>query len=131
MVFDGEIEVPDSPTFPPFTTKTSPYPIPNAHYAVMDGVWKYVAGDAPAAPQSVAYVQQEDLQQENKNKADQILSETDWISIPAVGDPQQSNPYLVNQTEWLAYRSQIRNISVNTPNIEIEWPTAPTEQWSN
>lgn len=69
--------------------------------------------------------------EENATQADLILSETDWTSIPAVGDPNQSNPYLINQNEWLDYRSKIRNISVNKIAGSIEWPTAPNEQWSS
>lgn len=130
MVFDCEVEVPDSPTFPPFTTKTSPYPIPSGHYAVMDGVWRYVAGNPPPLPISNDFVYI-DTQQENVKKANEILSETDWTSIPAVGDPLQSNPYLVNQTEWLHYRSKIRNIAVNNGSVGTDWPTPPQEIWSN
>jgi len=67
---------------------------------------------------------------DNKSIADQILTDTDWTSIPAVGNPNQSNPYLVNQTEWLVYRSKIRAISTNPPEGEIVWPLVPQEQWS-
>lgn len=67
---------------------------------------------------------------DNKLTADQILTDTDWTSIPAVGNPNQSNPYLVNQTEWLVYRSKIRAISTNPTEGEIVWPLVPQEQWS-
>lgn len=67
---------------------------------------------------------------DNKATADQILSNTDWTSIPAVGDPNQSNPYLVNQSAWLYYRSKIRDISLNPPVGDVKWPTPPQEQWS-
>lgn len=68
---------------------------------------------------------------DNQVMANQILSATDWTSIPAVGDPAQSNPYLVNQTAWLYYRSQVRDISLNPPAGQITWPTPPSEQWSS
>ena len=67
---------------------------------------------------------------DNKTTADQILSATDWTSIPAVGDQNQSNPYLVNQSAWLYYRSKIRDISLNPPVGDVKWPTPPQEQWS-
>ena len=67
---------------------------------------------------------------DNKSIADQILTDTDWTSIPAVGNPNQSNPYLVNQTEWLVYRSKIRDISLAQPEGDIDWPMAPQETWS-
>lgn len=59
-----------------------------------------------------------------------ILSTTDWTSISDVGNPQMSNPYLVNQGAFISYRSQIRNYAVN-PVVDPVWPTQPTEQWSN
>jgi hypothetical protein len=68
-----------------------------------------------------------------QNCADQakaILTATDWTSISDVGDPVKSNPYLVNQTEFIAYRSTIRNYAVN-PVVDPVWPTEPTEQWSS
>ena len=67
---------------------------------------------------------------ENQAIADQILSATDWTSIPAAGDPLQSNPYLVNQEEWINYRSNVRNISVNPVDGNFNW-TQPQEVWSN
>ena len=65
-----------------------------------------------------------------KAQATQILQATDWTSIGDVGNPQMSNPYLVNQAEFIAYRSAIRNYAVN-PVIDPVWPTQPTEQWSS
>jgi hypothetical protein len=65
-----------------------------------------------------------------KAQAQQFLSETDWTSIPDVADPLKSNPYLVNQAEFIAYRSTVRGYAVN-PVVDPVWPTPPTEQWSN
>lgn len=65
-----------------------------------------------------------------KAQATQILQATDWTSIGDVGNPQMSNPYLVNQAAFIAYRSTIRNYAVN-PVADPVWPTQPTEQWSN
>lgn len=65
-----------------------------------------------------------------KNQAVQILNATDWTSIGDVGNPQMSNPYLVNQAAFIAYRSQIRALAVN-PVADPVWPTQPTEQWSS
>ena len=64
------------------------------------------------------------------DQAKSILTATDWTSIADVGDPAKSNPYLVNQAEFIAYRSTIRNYAVN-PVVDPVWPTPPTEQWSN
>lgn len=68
---------------------------------------------------------------DNAAKANQILSETDWTSIPAVSNPNQSNPYLTNQPAWLYYRSKIRDIALAPTEGNIEWPEAPKELWSN
>jgi hypothetical protein len=65
-----------------------------------------------------------------KSEATSILQTTDWTSIADVGDPTKANPYLVNQAEFISYRSTIRNYAVN-PVVDPVWPTQPTEQWSN
>lgn len=65
-----------------------------------------------------------------KNKATPILQNTDWTSIADVGDPTKANPYLVNQAEFIAYRSIVRDYAVN-PVVDPVFPTAPTEQWSS
>jgi hypothetical protein len=64
-----------------------------------------------------------------KAQATQILNSTDWTSIADVGDPTKANPYLVNQAEFIAYRSTVRNYAVN-PVTNPTFPSAPTEQWS-
>jgi hypothetical protein len=73
---------------------------------------------------------QEQLIVECKATATGILSNTDWTAIPDVADPLKSNPYLMNQDEFVAYRSTIRNYAVN-PVADPVWPTQPTEQWSS
>jgi len=65
-----------------------------------------------------------------KATSQQLLQATDWTSISDVGDPAKSNPYLVNQSEFIAYRSTIRGYAVN-PVVDPVWPTPPTEQWSS
>jgi hypothetical protein len=65
-----------------------------------------------------------------KAQATSILQSTDWTSIADVGDPTKANPYLVNQAEFIAYRSTVRGYAVN-PVVDPVFPTAPTEQWSS
>lgn len=65
-----------------------------------------------------------------KSQAASLLSQTDWTAIPDVADPLKSNPYLMNQPEFVAYRSTVRNYAVN-PVVDPVWPVVPTEQWSN
>lgn len=64
------------------------------------------------------------------DQAKAILTSTDWTSIADVGNPEMSNPYLINQTEFIAYRSTIRGYAIN-PVVNPDWPTPPTEQWSS
>lgn len=65
-----------------------------------------------------------------KSFATAYLQQTDWTAIPDVADPLKSNPYLMNQSDFVAYRSAVRNLAVN-PVVDPVWPTLPTEQWSN
>ena len=65
-----------------------------------------------------------------KAQATTILQSTDWTSIADVGDPTKANPYLINQAEFIAYRSTVRGYAVN-PVVDPVFPTAPTEQWSS
>lgn len=90
--------------------------------------WTYVDGQfiAPPTPAPTP----EELIALCKSTAQSILSQTDWTAIPDVADPLKSNPYLMNQNEFVAYRSTVRNYAVN-PVIDPVWPTPPTEQWSN
>jgi len=64
-----------------------------------------------------------------KNQASALLTATDWTSIPDVSNPAVSNPYLINQSAFLAYRSQLRQLAVY-PVANPVWPILPTEQWS-
>ena len=63
-----------------------------------------------------------------KATAQQLLSTTDWTTIPDVADPAKSNPYLMNQSEFIAYRSQVRQLAVN-PVVNPTFPPVPTAQW--
>jgi hypothetical protein len=67
----------------------------------------------------------------NKQKAKQLLQDTDWTTIADVANPALSNPYLTNQAEFFAYRSALRAIAVNPTAGALTWPTKPQEQWSN
>ena len=63
-------------------------------------------------------------------QAQALLSATDWTTIPSVADPAQSNPYLTNQAEFIAWRSQVRAIAV-TPTYTSVIPPQPKDTWSN
>jgi hypothetical protein len=101
-------------------------------YAQVVSISGDIAFDAEGNPveyDSVA-VQEEADKLSCADQAKAILTATDWTSISDVGDPIKSNPYLVNQAEFISYRSTIRNYAVN-PVVDPVWPTPPTEQWSS
>lgn len=69
--------------------------------------------------------------EQNKQKAIVLLQETDWASISDVGNPEMSNPYLINQTEFIAWRSSVRAIAVNPVAGTNLFQPKPQEQWSS
>lgn len=68
--------------------------------------WGYIDGSfvAPAIPETTA--------DQNKTTAVTLLNQTDWTTIADVGNPQMANPYLANQAEFIAWRSEVRAIAV-------------------
>ena len=68
--------------------------------------------------------------EENKIMAMTYLAETDWVNEPDVINPD-INPHLLNQAEFITYRSQVRAIAVNPIAGNLTWPTRPIPQWSS
>jgi hypothetical protein len=64
----------------------------------------------------------------NKATASSLLAGTDWTTIADVASPS-NNPYLGNQSDFIAYRNVIRAIAVYPTAGEVVWPTPPTEVW--
>ena len=64
-----------------------------------------------------------------KTTASSLLYETDWTTIPDVANTS-NNPYLTNQSAFIAYRNTIRGYAVNPVSNPV-WPTMPTAQWSS
>jgi len=60
-----------------------------------------------------------------KAVAKQYLQETDWALLPDVLSGSQK---LSNQTDFLTYRSIVRELAIN-PIPNPSWPTLPTAQW--
>ena len=92
--------------------------------------WELISGEwfAPPAPPAPT---PEQIQEQNKTAASQLLTETDWTTIPDVSNPDVSNPYLTNASEFAAYRSQVRAIAVNPPTTPAVFPAKPNEVWSS
>lgn len=95
-----------------------------------EGQWYQVWVVVDLDPEQIAYNENQ-AKQNNKTQASQLLSATDWTTIPDVSDPAVSNPYLMNSAEFAAYRSQVRAIAVNPPVTVDVWPIKPDEVWSN
>lgn len=64
-----------------------------------------------------------------KKQASVLLYETDWTTIPDVANPA-NNPYLMNQSDFIAYRNAVRQLAVN-PVVNPVFPVKPSEQWSS
>jgi hypothetical protein len=67
----------------------------------------------------------------NKETAVNLLTQTDWTTIPDVADPALSNPYLINQAEFITFRNEVRPIAINPVAGNIDFPTTPTAIWSS
>jgi hypothetical protein len=69
--------------------------------------------------------------QENKDLAVSMLLMTDWTSLPDVGDPLKSNPYLANASVFQTFRNAVRLIAINPTAGNLDWPTKPDADWQN
>lgn len=76
------------------------------------------------------YVPYVSTAKDNKQKATQLLQETDWVNQPDVINTSLT-PHLLNHADFIAYRSSLRTIAVNPVAGEIVFPTKPQEQWSS
>lgn len=108
---------------------------PTAHYAVLNDsideiIWYSTDIPQPSNEQILAenakLIAEVPLK-ECKEKASALLYETDWTTIADVADPANT-PYLTNQAEFIAWRSQIRALAVN-PVVDPVFPPKPTEIW--
>ena len=68
--------------------------------------------------------------EDNKQTAIGLLTQTDWTTIPDVGDPTKSNPYLSNVNDFVTYRNAVRQYAINPVAGDITWPTLPQEVWT-
>jgi hypothetical protein len=83
---------------------------------------KWTEANTPVPPQPPTVEQ-------NKSTAVSKLQATDWTTIPDVGDPTKSNPYLGNVQDFVVYRNTVRQYAINPIAGDINWPTLPQEVW--
>lgn len=93
----------------------------------IDGVWTQQWAVEPATPEEIAQ-REEQATAQNKSQAQTLLTETDWVDIPAVSDPANI-PHLVNKDEFNTYRLALRSIAVTPPVTVDPWPVKPEEVW--
>lgn len=62
-----------------------------------------------------------EIQMLNLEKAKKLLSDTDYLDLP------NTNP--VNKQELLDWRASIREIAINPPTTEANFPNKPTTVW--
>lgn len=90
--------------------------------------WVQTWAVTQATPQEIEY-RTANAKAENANYGKQLLADTDWTAPTSIADPLESNPYLANRQEFLAYRSAVRAIVLNPPVQPPVWPTLPSEVW--
>jgi hypothetical protein len=90
-----------------------------------------VAGDYGVVAEYVPPPPYVPTAEDNKNTAVNLLTQTDWTTIPDVADPALSNPYLTNQAEFITFRNQVRAIAINPVAGNIDFPATPTAIWSS
>lgn len=88
-----------------------------------------VAGDYGPVAEYVPPAPYVPTAENNKSTAVGLLQTTDWTQIPSVSDPSLSNPYLANKLAFDQYRNDVRQYAIYPVEGNIDWPTAPTENW--
>jgi hypothetical protein len=110
-----QVEEQDFPVATPFYWVACPDDV-TTQWTYVDGVFV-----APVAPVPTA--------DENKATATSLLQATDWTTISDVGNPQISNPYFANQSDFIIYRNLVRQHAVYPVQGNINWPRVPVEDW--
>ena len=87
---------------------------------------KWTEANTPVPPQPP----QPPTAAQNKTTAVSKLQATDWTTIPDVGDPTKSNPYLSNVQDFVVYRNAVRQYAINPVSGTINWPILPQEVWT-
>jgi len=114
----------------------TPQPEPGTYEKVIEvtpiknvsGIWMQAWAVVAMTPEEVA-IKNEEMRQQTKQQAIYLLSQTDWVELSDVSDPNNP-PWLTNKTEFTVYRAALRLIVLNPPVTVTEWPVKPDEQWS-
>lgn len=87
------------------------------------GTWDNITGSWPPPPAPPTAEQ-------NKEYAMSLLANTDWVNNPDVYNTEYT-PHLLNRSDFISYRLQVRQFAVNPVGGNLNWPVKPTEQWSS
>lgn len=68
--------------------------------------------------------------EQNKQKASQLLLDTDWVNQPDVTDTT-IQPHLINKGAFDIYRLALRQIAVYPEAGNLIWPIKPNSEWSS
>lgn len=69
--------------------------------------------------------------EQNKQQAKDMLYETDWTVMPDIANPELSNPYLANQSEFIEWRKEVRKCVFNPTAGDYPFPQRPVEDWKS
>jgi hypothetical protein len=113
----------------PIYDVTSQICIQNSSPVLSNGTWSlgYTIIDMTLDQQREYQTQ---IQLSNKSQAKMLLANTDWCEIPSVTNTS-SSPHLLNQLEFINYRTAVRAIFVNPPTTPAIFPSKPSAQWSS
>jgi hypothetical protein len=82
-----------------------------------EAAWTVANTPAPPVPPTP-----EQIQAENKFKAEKLLLDSDWSQLPDVN--------LANKTEWTTYRVNLRSVATNPPTTPVIFPIKPLAVWA-
>lgn len=112
-------------TLEPFTANPNDTSNPSSKQ-IFDECVAGIYGEVKPYVEPPPYVPSADF---NKQTAIGFLQQTDWTTIGDIGNPELCNPYLANQSEFIAYRNVIRQFVFNPVEGDINWPAMPQEDW--
>jgi hypothetical protein len=114
-VFEGKVELPDSPMIPPYHTRTPP-PEKEGFHAVMQAGWVLVEGPTPPEPLPPAEPEL-DYAALVRTERNAKLSATDWTQLADAP---------VDKEAWAAYRQALREVPQQDGfPYDVQWPVKP------
>lgn len=112
--YDGPVELPDSPSIPPYHTFQAP-PEQEGYWPFMRNGWVLVAGNKPSEPVVGVQAQVEALVRQERTN---LLAATDWTQGKDISETVSA--------PWAVYRQALRDLPLQEGfPFNIEWPQRP------